>query len=676
MELGAEAVNSEAVQRILRRDSEALLFVEFMETNRVANARKLKELADCLAERGHVRAVVEVIGPAAQEGMRRVHRYGLQRLYGRTSLPAAFAPVADFALPLGQMAAASEAIAAVLARHGWDVLWHGHADVGALYMRPWLAAGDRAAREAQAVAADVSAALTSFAGGVVGVEGQGMARSFAAEAARSAKLTQLLEQIKTRFDPKHRLNPGKIVAPALPDARSLRSQPPNGAVPTLAALSCDGTSLCRRLDTGVMCPSFRLTRDERDSPRGRANTLRLTLAGELGPDALASEAMRETMALCASCKACRVECPRAVDIAQARIAVQQARLQKTGPSKFEASLAFLPHHAPGLRGWRHLLNLRDLLPWTARLSEKLTGVSADRPWPHWSAAPFSRHAFHDREGAGAEILLFPDTFNSHFDPVTLRAGADVLAASGFRLHLLAPPAGERPYCCGRTFLEMGYLDEARREAQRLIAAAKPFIERGIPLIGLEPACLLTMRDEFVSLLALDGAKQLAASALLFEEIMSRPGAAKTLTPLLLQIEAEVLFFAHCHQHAFGTAALARQIAALVPGTIMIEAEKACCGMGTTFGYRPETVSSSLGMGELSLFPQIRRAGRNTLLVADGFACRKQIADGTGRAARHSAVLLKLALAAKEKFGREWDDGKANSGNLARRLSRLRRDYFR
>jgi Fe-S oxidoreductase len=399
------------------------------------------------------------------------------------------------------------------------------------------------------------------------------------------------------------------------------------------------------------------------------------LAGEFGPDALASDEMAETMSLCVSCKACRSECPRAADIAQAKIAVQRARAERNGLSKFETSLAFLPHTAPRMRRWRHLLNLRDLLPWGGRLSERLTGFSGDRPWPHWSAVPFpaGRPAV---EGEGAEILLFQDTFNSHFDPVTLRSAADVLAASGFRVHRLAQPEGERPFCCGRTFLEAGLVEEARAEAKRLIAAAAPFIEKGIPLVGVEPACLLTIRDDFVNTLAEEGARGLAAASLLFEEVMSQSFVAKTLQPHLLNIEAEALFAAHCHQRSFNTANLARKVAGLVPGINVIEADPACCGMGTSFGYRPEMAATSFRMGELSLFPQIRRATRDTLLIADGFACRKQISDGTGRTARHTAVLLKLALDAKEKFGAQDDQDFRMNKRLSRRLNRLRRHYFR
>ncbi len=664
---------SDPARRLLRKDAEALLFVEFMQGNRVENARQLKALAEAMAQLGHVRAVSELIGPAAQEAARRAHRAGLSRVYGTTTAPAALLPLTQLALPLDRLAAGAEDFLAVFRRHDVEVVCHGHVGVGALYLRPWIRSVG-VLPDAEAIAGEAEAALQACDGALGNVEGLGIARSFAMEAIRDPALTHLFEEIKTRFDPHNRFNPGKIVMPSKPQPAMLRRTAASEAATALAALNCDGTALCRRLDKSVMCPSFKVTRDERDSPRGRANTLRLALSGELGADALASDAMMETMSLCVSCKACRSECPRGVDIAQARIAVQSERVGRNGVSKFEESIAYLPHRAPRLRRWRHVLNLRDILPRASRLSERITGVSADRPWPRWSAAPFSGNRL-EAAGDGPELLLFADTFNSHFDPVTLRSAADVLAASGFRLRLLAPPPGERPFCCGRTFLEAGLVEEARIEARRLIAAALPFVERGVPLVGLEPACILTIRDELVNTLAEDGAEALARASLLFEEVMSQPIAVKAIKPRLMKIEAEALFAAHCHQHAFGTATLARRVAAMVPGINVIEADRSCCGMGTTFGYRPEMVATSLRMGEQSLFPQIRRASRDTLLVADGFACRKQINDGTGRTARHTAVLLKLALAAKEKFGDAADGDFRPDNRLSKRLSRLRRHYF-
>jgi len=675
MELGlAGRVATDPAHRVIRKDEQALLFVEFMEGNRVANARKLKELADSMAHLGHIRAVTEVIGPAVQDATQRARSDGIARLYGTTASVAAFAPIEEFALPVARLAEAADALTAIFARHDLRLAWHGQAATGALHLRPYLPLrGDTAS--APKIAAAASARFVEFAGQLTSAEGYGIGRSHAMHAQRDAKVSALFEAVKTRFDPRNRLNPGKIVFSPPPSPDLWRSEPPPETASPLAALACNGTALCRRLEGGVMCPSFRVTRDERDSPRGRANTLRLALSGQLGADALASDAMADTMRLCVSCKACRSECPRGVDIAAARIAVSNARMQRRGLLKFDRSAAFLPHSAPRLRRWRHLLNLRDLLPWAPKLSEQLTGFSADRPWPRWTSAAFPAQ----RElGAaeGPELLLFADTFNSHFDAGTLRAAADVLTASGFRLHLLRPPEGERPLCCGRTFLEAGMIEEARAEARRLIAAARPFTARGVPLVGLEPACLLTIRDEFITLLAEPGAAELAGQSLLFEEVMTRPAAAAALQPALRHIEAEALIAPHCHQHAFGTAPLARKTAGLVPGMTVIEAEKACCGMGTCFGYRPEAVASSLRMGELSLFPQIRRTGRDTLLIADGFACRRQISDGTGRTARHTAVLLKLALAAKEKFGDADEAGGKKSAKLAKRLSRLRRSYFK
>lgn len=674
IDLGITASTNDSIRRIMRKDGAMLLFVEFMGGNRVANARKLKELADQMERLGHVRAVSEIIGSAAQQAIRDVRASGLTRLYANTPGNPGVAPLEEFAVPLKALAASAESINELLLRYGMDVIWYGMAGIGALHLRPWLRGG-KPASDAKQIAAEASAILHGFAGSLVSSLGHGLARSHLLEKQRDPAITELFEQIKTLFDPKNRLNPGKIVFSPEPSDMFWRSMPPPEVTSGLSALACDGNGLCRKLTGVAMCPSFRLTQDERDSPRGRANTLRLALAGSLGEEALISYDMTDTMRLCVSCKACRTQCPRSVDIARAKIAVQIAQRDKSSLTKFEQSAAFLPHYASKLRPWRHLLNLRDFLPWMGQLSEKFTGISADRPWPYLAANSFAD----DREIGpqdGQEALLFVDTFNNNFDKVTLRATADVLAASGFRIRPLLAPKGETPYCCGRTFLETGMIDHARKEARRLIAATAPFIARGVPLIGVEPSCMLTIRDEFVNLLKEEGAKELAAKAKLFEEVMALPVVRKKLQPHLREIEAETLHFSHCHQNAFSTAELAKQAIELVPGISVIETEKTCCGMGTCFGYAPDTVTASLQMGEQSLFPEIRKRGRNTLIIGDGFACRKQIKDGTGRTARHTAVLLKLALAAKEKFGAKPDNDTEIDDALAKRVLRLRRYYFK
>lgn len=665
---------SDPVRRILRPDSASLLFVEFTEGNRVDNARKLKELNDAMFGMRHARAVAEVIGAAMQKATWEVRANGLYRLTQSLRLRGLSLPVEEFAVPLHRLAEAAAAFTELYGKRGLSLVWHGHVGAGALHLRPWVPAEDLGLSDLRGATDEAAALLTLFAGSIVSERGYGTERSDILRRMLGGRLALLHEQIKTRFDPGNRLNPGKIVLAPEAGLPQLRRPPASAPAPThpvgLDIPACDGNGLCRALDGGIMCPSFRATRNERDSPRGRANSIRLALSGALGEDAFTSHAMEETLKLCVSCKACRVECPRAVDIAAAKVAFEAARRSKTPLSPFERAAAYLPHYAPKLRRWRHLLNLRDLVPWMAPLSERLTGLAADRPWPRWHRQPFPSAEPLGAPG-GPEIALFPDTFNACFDVSALHSAADVLVASGFRVHPLLPPAGERPYCCGRTFLEVGLIEEARREAERLIRAATPFIERGIMLVGLEPACMLTMRDEYSRLMRIEGAETFAAHARLFEEVMTQPGVLDRLAPKLSDIEAEALAFSHCHQRAFGTAALSSQVTSVVPGLTLKQGDIACCGMGCSFGYRPDTVSVSLQMGEQALFPQIRRTDRDTLLLADGFACRKQIQDGTGRNARHTAVLLKLALLAGERAAAGARDDKA-----ARRLARWRGRYFR
>lgn len=675
MELGFMGLApADPARRLMRKETGACLFVEFMEGNSVANAKKLKELTEVMLGLGHPRAVNEVMGAAVQNATWGMRRKGLMRLFSNTVTNPRLAPIEEFALPVDKLEEAAEQLIELLKQSRLNAVWHGHVGVGALHVRPWLHRSDNPG-DTVAMAREASAMLREFAGSFASSQGHGIARSARMEALRNPDITELFEQLKARVDPHNRFNPGKIVLPACAEEPSLWRNYATSENPLLAdALGCEANGRCRKLTDDIMCPSFRVTRDERDSPRGRANTLRLALAGELGEDALASEEMAETMQSCVSCKACKGECPNSVDIASAKIAVQEAHAQKHGLSRFEHSAAFLPHTAPRLRQWRHLLNLRDILPWGAALSERLTGFSADRPWPHWHARPFVPGEVFGPED-GEEIALLVDTFNSYFDAGTLRAGADVLAAAGYRVIPLLPPENERPYCCGRTFLEAGLVDQARQEAQRLITATAPFLARGVRILGLEPSCLLTIREEFRKMLPTTSVDELSTKSVLFEEIMSQPAAAKAIRPYLRHIEANALCFGHCHQSAHGSVPAAKAVAALVPGLKITEGNKVCCGMGTSFGYNPKNVALSLQMGEASLFPQIRGVDRDTLLIADGFSCRTQISHGTGRNARHTAVLLKLALAAQEEIGAAPESGETDRAH-ASRLKRLKRHYFR
>ena len=362
---------------------------------------------------------------------------------------------------------------------------------------------------------------------------------------------------------------------------------------------CNNNGACRALAGGVMCPSYRVTRDERDVTRGRANALRLAITGQLGPDALTSDEMAESLKLCVSCKACRRECPTGVDMARMKIEVLRARAEKNGLSLHERLVGYLPRYAPYAARLSWLLNLRDVVPGAARLSEAVAGFSAQRSLPKWRSDYFNEPG-QSGEGAG-EVVLFADTFNRYFERENIDAALAVLTAAGYRVHF-ATPQGERPLCCGRTFLSIGKTDEAKAEAERTLAALAPFVSRGATVIGLEPSCLFSFRDEIPALVKSDLARQVSLSALLFEEFLAREAKAGKLKLPLKSLKQRALLHGHCHQKSFDTMGAVETALKLIPDLEVEKIESSCCGMAGAFGYHAETIEVSRAMGELSLLP--------------------------------------------------------------------------
>jgi Fe-S oxidoreductase len=390
-----------------------------------------------------------------------------------------------------------------------------------------------------------------------------------------------------------------------------------------------------------MCPSYRVTRDERDVTRGRANTLRLAITGQLGPDALTSDEMAETLELCVSCKACRRECPTGVDMARMKIEVLRARSAKSGLSLHDRLVGYLPRYAPHAAKLYWLLNLRDAIPGAGKMSEAVVGFSAQRSLPKWRPDWFKDRASAQGEGTGRDVVLFVDTFNRYFERENIDAALAVLAAGGYRAHVAAPADGGRALCCGRTFLSVGKTDEARQEAERTLAALARFGD--MPILGLEPSCLFSFRDEIPALVKTDAAHQVATRALLFEEFLAREAAAGRLKLPLQPTKKRVLLHGHCHQKSFDTMTAVETALKLVPGLHVTPIESSCCGMAGAFGYHADTIAVSRAMGELSLLPAVRQAPDDAIIVADGTSCRHQIKDGTQRQALHVARVLAMRL---------------------------------
>jgi Fe-S oxidoreductase len=290
-----------------------------------------------------------------------------------------------------------------------------------------------------------------------------------------------------------------------------------------------------------------------------------------------------------------------------------------------------------------LANLRNRSPLLRKLFEQFAGISARRALPAWRRDVFAPAGEAFGPENGREVVLFADTFNRAYERENLDAALHVLVEGGYRVHLPRPVDAKRPLCCGRTFLSAGLVDNARAELDRLVATYAPFAARGVPIVGLEPSCLLTLRDELLSLRKDDAAKSVSAHAFLFEEFLVREAEAGRLQLPLHAIAEKALVHGHCHQKSFGAFKPVEQVLRLIPGLHVETIESSCCGMAGAFGYGADTYEVSMQMAEASLLPAIRRADAKTLIVADGTSCRHQIADGTERAALHVARVLAMSL---------------------------------
>ena len=645
------------VAKFLKGEPEAILLVEFAGDALDAQVKKLKDLVALLGDLGLPGSVVEIVDATLQRDTWEVRKAGLNIMMSMKGDGKPVSFIEDCAVPLEHLAEYTRRLTEVFERNGTKGTWYAHASVGCLHVRPILnMKTEDGPKKMRAIAEEAASFVREYKGAYSGEHGDGLVRSEWIAPFFGPKLTSAFEEIKDLFDPKGLMNPGKIVRPSKMDDRSLfrfsQRYRPEPFTPALswpdaggfagAVEMCNNNGHCRKFDAGTMCPSYRATGDEQHLTRGRANTLRLALSGQLGPNALTSDAVYETMDLCVGCKGCKRECPTGVDMARMKTEFLHHYRRRHGMRLFDRLVAYLPRYAPFASKLRGLLGLRDRLPFLAELSEKWIGFSARRTLPAWSNNPFRGEA--SAPTGRSRVVLLVDTFNRWFEPENARAAVTVLEAAGYEVVIAGEESGP-PLCCGRTFLAAGLVDQARAEARRMIETLAPHVAEGLPIIGLEPSCLFTLRDEIEALIPGEDARLLAGRAFLFEEFLAREKAAGraklALKPLAQQ---KAMVHGHCHQKAFDafkpTLALLKQI----PGLDVQEIESSCCGMAGSFGYQAKHYDVSMKMAELALLPAIRSGGDDALIVADGTSCRHQIADGAGREAVHIARVLQQALA--------------------------------
>ncbi len=668
------------LEKFVRETPEAILLVEFGEDDHEVNLRMLQQLKDLMGDLGFGwdksgakwGGVVEVLNPDLQAAITEVRTSGLNIMMSMKDEGKPVSFVEDCAVPLEHLADYTTRLTAIFEKHGTRGTWYAHAGSGCLHVRPVLnLRQEKDVHTMREIAEEAFAMVREYKGSHSGEHGDGLVRSEFNEPMFGSRLARAFEEVKDRFDPNGLYNPGKVVRPAKFDDRNLFRYAPGyhgeplktqfdwspysgvGGGIQGAVEMCNNNGACRKLTGGVMCPSYRVTRDERDVTRGRANSLRLAITGQLGSAALIADEMAETMKLCVSCKACRRECPTGVDMARMKIEVQAARAAKFELSLHDKLVGFLPHYAPHASRWHHVFNMRDRSPFLRKASQTVARFASRRSLPKWRKDTYRdrsdwRYPAAGENTAAREIVLFADTFNRYFERENLDDALSVLVAGGYRVYAPQPPdPNDRPLCCGRTFLSVGLVEEARREMQRTMDALAPYVARGIPIVGLEPSCLLTFRDELPALFKGEVAESLAANAFLFEEFLAREHQAGSLNLSLGSLSKKALLHGHCHQKAFNAMGAVETTLRLVPKLSVEPIDSSCCGMAGSFGYDEETIDVSLKMGELSLLPAVRRADADAIIVADGTSCRHQIHDGSQREALHVARVLKMSLEAAQ-----------------------------
>ena len=661
---------------------EAILLVEFAGDDRAALLHRLQQLVELVHDLALGGQVVEMPDEGLQKALWEVRKAGLNIMMSLKGDGKPVSFIEDCAVPLPHLAAYTDALTEVFARHGTRGTWYAHASVGTLHVRPILDMRRDGAAKMRAIAEEAAALVRRYKGAFSGEHGDGLCRGEWIRWQFGPALTEALREIKHHLDPAHLLSPGRIVDPPRMDDTSLMRFPPGyRTIPLTPVLDwsawdvqndpvteqttspgsggdstgglakavemCNNNGHCRKFDAGTMCPSFRVTRDEQHLTRGRANTLRLALSGQLEGEGFTGDAVAQALELCVGCKGCKRDCPTGVDMARIKIEFAAQRAAARGVALKDRLIARLPDIARWASRWPGLFNLRDRVPGLALLSERWLGLAAQRSLPRWRrdtferAAPALALATREQVLTAARqqmgVVLFVDTFNGHFETENAVAAVQVLQAAGYAVHAATAPGG-RALCCGRTALAAGLMDDARARATQLLDALEPFIDAGLPIVGLEPSCLLTLRDEYLVMKLGERAPRLAALALLFEEFLAREARAGRFAPSLRVATQPLRVHGHCHQKALGALPPVLEVLKLIPGADVSVIESSCCGMAGAFGFEAAHHAVSMQMAELSLLPAVR-AAPEALIVADGTSCRHQIADGAAREALHVARVL-------------------------------------
>ena len=577
-----------------------------------------------------------------------VRKAGLGLLLGMKGDKKPIAFVEDTAVSPEKLPEFIKRFRQIVTDHDTVAGYYGHCSVGCMHIRPLInLKADSEKKKMVSIANAISDLVIEFNGAMSGEHGDGLARSHFNQKLYGPALYDGFRQIKRAFDPKNIMNPGKIVdAPAMTESLKISPQYTTWEPQTTLDFSaqggfaravemCSGMGECRKKLDGTMCPSYMGTLDEEHSTRGRANALRNVIAGLVPKSEFTGKRLHDVMDLCLECKACKAECPSNVDMAKLKYEFLDHYHRANGlplRNRIFGAIADLNRIGSALAPVSNWLAGSTFNRW---LMELFAGIDRRRPLPSFASETFEdwfRKHPQNGQAANGEVVLFHDTFNNYNTPNVAIAAVRFLEKSGYRIALVEKK------CCGRPMISKGMLSQAKEHAAWNIERLAPYAAKDTPVVGLEPSCLLTLRDEYPEFVRTEATKNVAKNSFLFEEFVMREiGAGR------LKLDAngqgrKVLLHGHCHQKALVGAA--PTIAMLkAAGYEVSEVDSGCCGMAGSFGFEKEHYDLSIKIGNRRLAPAVQSAGAEVEVVAPGISCRQQIEHLAGRQAKHPAELL-------------------------------------
>ena len=641
------------IKKYIKGNPEAVLMVEFIDTEKNIYEKKIKDLEYLVLNQNKKNQFAYFTNLSEQKEVFEIRKAGLNILMSMKGDKKPVAFIEDCAVSLDHLAEYTARLKEIFKKYNTSGMFYAHASVGTLHIRPVLnMKSDEDIKKMKSISQEAFEMVKNYKGSHSGEHGDGIVRSEFHEMMFGKNIINAFEEIKDTFDNKNLLNPGKIVRPYKSNDRSLmryKSGYQANKITTHydwsnwgqfsdAVEMCNNNGACRKLDSGVMCPSYRVTKEEKDLVRGRANTLRLALSNQLPEGSFASKEMYETMELCVSCKACQRECPMSVDMAKMKSEFLSHYYKKFSMPIKDRVISNMPRLIWLLKIIAPTFNKVKNLPLISTIVNKF-GFATEREMPEVQSQDALKEIYNSQPVSENKVILFADTFNINFENKNLIYSIKVLNKFGYQA--IIPSYGKdnlsRPLCCGRTYISYGQLDKAASELNRFNDYILKNNYYDLPVVGIEPSCLLTFNDEYLSLKNINNREQIKNKFYLLEEfILDQLKINSNIK--VNDFEQNVLIHGHCHQKSQDRMnGLKNLLSELKINNKMIESS--CCGMAGSFGYDRKNYEVSKKMANLSLIPSINSSNENDFIVANGTSCRHQISDLSEKKGKHISELL-------------------------------------